>query len=179
MQLDMAQKRGIFIGKTNSLLQEFSNVSPQILLKLLNTTAMAFYGSNLWDLFGKDSERLYKSYNVAIRNILQLDRCTHRFLIEPLSNSILLKTALASKFVSFHESLITSNKKLVRFLANLVANDQRTVHGRNLSTIAQTCSKPDVNHLKPTVVKKNVRYMPIPESEKWKVSLCRELLSVR
>ena len=179
MRMDMAQKRGIFIGKTNSLLQEFSNVSPNILLKLFNATAMTFYGSNLWDLFSKNSERVYKSYNVAIRNILHLDRCTHRFLIEPLSNSIHLKTALASKFVSFHNSLITSSKKPVRFLARLVENDHRTVHGRNLSAIVQLCDMKNFSDLKPKLVKEHLSYMPTPEAEKWKSSMCKELLRVR
>ena len=34
MKTDIAQKRGAFIGKVNSLLQEFNNVSPHILIKL-------------------------------------------------------------------------------------------------------------------------------------------------
>ena len=182
MKFDIAYKRGIFIGRTNSLLQEFGNISSQIILKLLNTSAMSFYGSNLWDLFGKESERLYNCYNVAIRNIFRVNRCTHRFLIKPISNSIHLKTILASKFVSFHRSLISSNKFPVRFLARLVEKDLRTVHGRNLHEIASQCNlgySPDLSLLKPNLVKKNVEYKPIPEEDKWKVSICQELLSAR
>ena len=143
---------------------------------------MSFYGSNLWDLFGKDSERLYSCYNVAIRNIFRVNRCTHRFLIQPISNSIHLKTVLASKFVSFHRSLMSSNKFPVRFLARLVEKDLRIVHGRNLHEIASQCNlgySPDLSLIKPNLVKKNVEYKPIPEEDKWKVSICQELLSAR
>ena len=176
----MAQKKGIFIGKVNSLLQEFGNISPNIILKLLNSSAMTFYGSNLWELFGKSADKLYNSYNVAIRNTLKIDRCTHRFLIEPLSSSHHLKTLLASKFVAFHESLITSTKMPVRFLARLVENDLRTVHGRNLREIADQCYVgPNISLLRPQLVKKHVKYKLPSNDEKWKVNMCKELLKVR
>ena len=182
MKMDTAQKRGVFIGRTNSLLQEFNNIAPSVLLKLVNSTAMSFYGSNLWDLFCKDTERVYTAYNVAVRNILNVDRCTHRFLIEPLSDSLHLKTILASKFVTFHESLMTSSKLPVRFLAHLVADDLRTVHGRNLYGIATLCGmrQPiDFGQLRSRLVKNSVRYRTIPDSEEWRVNMCKELLNVR
>ena len=145
---------------------------------MFDAYATNLYGSNLWDLFGKASERLYKSYNVAIRNILQLDRCTHRYLIEPVSGVMHLKTMLCSRFVSFHNSLKTSSKFPVRFLAAIVENDLRTVHGRNLTEIARQCNV-TIDQLKPNIVKKNIRYNDIPEAEKWRVGLCNELISIR
>ena len=74
MKQDTVKKRGIFIGKTNSLLQEFDDVPQQVFLKIFNSCAATLYGSNLWDLIGNDCQRLYRSYNVAIRNILKVDR---------------------------------------------------------------------------------------------------------
>ena len=142
MRLDIAAKRATFIAKTNSLLQEFSNVSTEVFMKLLNSFATNIYGSNLWYLFGKDCEKLYTSYNVAIRMIMNLDRCTHRYLVEPLSNALHLKTLLTSRFITFHQSLITSPKLPVRFLARLYEHDLRTIHGKNLSEIAETCGEP-------------------------------------
>ena len=88
MKIDIAQKRGAFIGKINSLMQEFHNVSSEIFLKLMNTYATSLYGSNTWDIFSPDCERLYNSYNVAIRIVLDVDRCTHRYMIEPLSGNL-------------------------------------------------------------------------------------------
>ena len=54
MRLDMTQKRGQFIGKTNSLLQELGHVSHHVVLKLFNSSVLTLYGSNLYDLFSKD-----------------------------------------------------------------------------------------------------------------------------
>ena len=86
---------------------------------------------------------------------------------------------LASRFVTFHQSLITSTKLPVRFLARLFENDLRTVHGRNLAEIAaQWCVK--IDQLKPYLVKKKcVRYLDIPEDEEWRIGLCNELISIR
>ena len=85
MKVEIAQKRGAFIGKVNSLLQEFPNVSPSVFIKLMHFYAAAVYCSSLWDLFSTECEQLYESYNVTIRNVINVFCCTHRYFIEPLS----------------------------------------------------------------------------------------------
>ena len=150
MKLDIAKKRGTFIGKTNSLLQEFSNVPHEAFLKIFQSYVTNLYGSNLWDLFGKECEKLYTSYNVAIRNILKVDRCTHRYLIEAMSEIPHLKSMLCSRFVTFHQSLRKSPKFPVRFLSKLVESDLRTVHGKNLAGIASKC---DLNEESPNLLR--------------------------
>ena len=102
MKADIAIKRGKFIGKVNSLLQEFHYVSSQLLIKLVNVYASSFYGSCLWDLLSKDVERIYTTWNVTVRNVFRLDRRTHRVLIEPLSDCLHLKAMLLSRYVSLH-----------------------------------------------------------------------------
>ena len=182
MKIDIATKRGIFIGRTNSLLQEFPNVSKEVFLKLMNSSATTLYGSNLWNLFSKDCERLYTTYNVAIRNILKVDKRTHRFLIEPLSEAHHLKTMLMSKFISFHNALLSCSKFPVRFLARLLESDLRSVHGQNLNNIAVSCSlswPSDLKKINSKLVKKTVCYRSIPEQESWKINICKELLYLR
>jgi hypothetical protein len=41
MRTDVAQKRGAYIGKINSLLQEFHSVTSEVFLKLMNTYALS------------------------------------------------------------------------------------------------------------------------------------------
>ena len=48
MKIDCSLKRGKFIGKVNSLLQEFHFAEPCVKMKLLNVFAASFYGSGLW-----------------------------------------------------------------------------------------------------------------------------------
>ena len=181
MRVDIAQKRGAFIGKMNSLLQEFHFVNPNVMIKLMNTYSLSLYGSNTWDIFSPECERLYSSYNVAIRLMLRIDRSSHRYLIAPLSECLHLKTMIASRYVSFHRSLITSRKTPVRFLARIAEQDQRTVLGRTLSKLLLECSlkNGDLNKLTASLVKKKLVYKTVPINEEWRVALGRELLLIR
>ena len=77
MSKDTMNKRGIFIGKVNSLLQELHFASPEILMKIINTNACSFYGSPLWNYQSKEFDKIMKSWNVTIRNIFRLDNRTH------------------------------------------------------------------------------------------------------
>ena len=129
---------------------EFSNVPHEAFLKIFQSYVTNLYGSNLWDLFGKECEKLYTSYNVAIRNILKVDRCTHRYLIEAMSEIRHLKSMLCSWFVTVHQSLRKSPKFPVRFLWKLVESDLRTVHGKNLAGIASKC---DLNEQSPHLLR--------------------------
>ena len=85
MRIDCAMKRGRFIGKVNSLLQEFHFTEPQVKMKIVNIFATSFYGSGLWDLQSKDVDRLYKSWNVMVRMVFGVPPTTHRYLVEPLA----------------------------------------------------------------------------------------------
>ena len=88
MRIDVAIKRGASIGKVNSLLQEFHNIVPDLLIKLVNSFATSLTGSSVWDLTSKECEQLYRSWNVTVRNVFKLNRTTHRNLIEPFSDTI-------------------------------------------------------------------------------------------
>ena len=99
MRADIALKRGKFIGKVNSLLQEFHFTDSSVMMKLINIYASSFYGSCLWDLMSKDAEKVYTSWNVTVRNVFGLNRRTHRNLIEPLSNCLHLKGMLSGVYI--------------------------------------------------------------------------------
>ena len=96
MRHDVAVKRGKFIGSLNSMLQELHFVDSNVFMKLVNIYCTSFYGSNLWDLYSKDVDKIFKSWNVTVRNVLKLPFTTHRYLIEPLSACMHPKTMLTS-----------------------------------------------------------------------------------
>ena len=60
MKRDIAIKRGKFIGKLNSLSQEFHYTSPEVFMTILNMYAVSFYGSgsSLWDVFSAECDRI-------------------------------------------------------------------------------------------------------------------------
>ena len=154
MSLDMNQKRGVFIGKVNSLMQEFRFASPQVLLNLVHTYACNIYGSNTWDLFSQDCERLSKSYNVTVRNILNLPRTTHRYLIEPLIDRPHLHVQMLARYATFGKALLANDSFPVRFLASLSSTDMRTILGRTLAKLSNSCGLyGDISNLNAKMVK--------------------------
>ena len=179
MRTDLIHKRGQFIGKVNSLLQEFHYTSPETMFKLVDTYAISCYGSPLWDLTSNEAEKLYKSWNVLVRNILDLDRKTHRFLIEPLSGHLHLKTMLMSRFVSFYKGLVDSPKFTVRFLARLAEKDMRTVMGKTLHYLLGECNCEQLEDLTPHIVKKSLVYKIAAHDQTWQVALAQELLGIK
>ena len=179
MKSDIVSKKGQFVGRMNSLLQEFHFLDSSTMIKLVTSYALTFYGSALWNLQSKECEKLYNSWNVAIRNILHLDRKTHRYLIEPLSGLFHLKTLLMARYVRFFKSLINSPKFEVRFLARLFQNDKRTVLGKTLQFLIRSCKLKDSEDLSPQLVKRSLEFAATPEGYQWTAPLARELLELR
>ena len=181
MSKDVLQKRGKFIGKINSLLQEFHFADPVILTKLVNIYATSFYGSGAWNIYSAECEKLYSSWNVAIRMIFNLDRCTHRYLIEPLSQCLHPKVMIASRYVTFYQSLVNCNKLGVRFLARLNESDYITVLGSTLRQMRDDCSLTGLGlgQLTAQLVKKKLVYYTVPDGEQGRIPLLQELLKLR
>ena len=171
-------KRGQFIGKIHSLLNEFYFATPDVKTRLFDIYATCFYSSSLWNLFSPSTERLYKSFNVAIRIAWDVPRTTHCHFIEPLCSSFHPKTMLCSRYVKFHKTLTNCKKSAVRVLAKLCEANAQTVLGANFLNIAQE-SECNIDELTPNLVKNAVFYRKIPEDEQWKVPFLMELLSIR
>ena len=175
------KKRGAFIGKVNSLLQEFHYTAPRVLLNLVQSYDCSLYGSNTWDLFSPGCLRLYRSYNVTLRNILNVHRTTHRYMLEPLSEEPHIYVLLLSRLVTFAHSLIKNNALEVRFLGRLALTDMSSVLGRSIATIAtiaDLCNvKRELSELSAGLVKKNVMYAKVPDGESWRIGISKDMMS--
>ena len=178
MSMDCAIKRGQFIGKFHSLSQEFYYLSPDVKTKLLLLNGTCFYASSLWNLFSAQVERLYTSWNQAIRQIFSVPRTTHRFFIEPLSDCHHPKTMLCARMVKFWQTLTTCRKPAVRILAGICKMNTKTVFGSNLINIARECNC-KVTDLTPSLVKQNLRYAAAPEQDQYKISFVKELVMIK
>ena len=182
MKTDILSKRSQFIARVNSLIQELHFVDSSIMVGLIRTYATSFYGSGLWDLCSNECSKFYDSWSVAMRNVLNIDRRTHRHLIVPMSRSIHLKTMLLSRYVKFYHSLVNSPKFSVRFVSRLFENDRRTVLGRTISYLCRECGlnrSSDLDKLTPGLVKQHVGFGLIPENGQWMASVASEFLHAR
>ena len=95
-------------------------------------------------------------------------------MIEHISQCLHVKTMLASRCVSFYETIEASSKLCIRFLYNLYKNDLNTVLGRILFSIANDCYV-NLSDLSKMLVKKQMKYFDVPLEHEWKVPVLQEL----
>ena len=122
--------------------------------------------------------KLYTAWNTYIRLLFNVPRDTHRYLIKSISQCLHVKTMLASRCVSFYETIEASSKLCIRFLSNLCKNDLNTVLGRNLFYIANDCFV-NLSDLSKMLVKKQMKYFDVPLDHAWKVPILQKLLNTR
>ena len=95
----------------------FSRESKYIINKVYNNS---FYGSVLWDLYGKEASKIYNTWNVSIRKMSRFDRKTHRYFIEPVSEMKHLKTSLLKRSIKFKKSSLTPENMLQEMFSILL-----------------------------------------------------------
>ena len=161
---DCIFKRRMFIGKYHSLCQVLKHKDPLVYMKLISIYMCDFYGSNLWNLSSSYTDKLYTMWNQMIRFVFKLPFRSHRYLIEPISETTHLKTKLANRFLKFCSSLDLCNKPIVRNLKYVQVNDCRSDFGVNCRILS------DLNNV--------AQYHPIAVCDEWRVPFIKEILSV-
>ena len=108
-----------------------------------------FTGSPTWDLFSREADMLYNSWNRSVRLTCNIPLQTHRYFLEPLAESRHLKLVLMKRFLSFILQIENSPKTLPKLLLQTVKRDCRSVTGSNLRNILLLTNKDNVEELVP------------------------------
>ena len=74
---DIDFKINSFIVSVNTLMAKFGFLQSNILDFLFNSYCCSFYGSQLWELTSKDINKVYVTWQKAIRRIWKLPNTTH------------------------------------------------------------------------------------------------------
>ena len=110
-----------------------------------------------------------------LRNVFNLDRTTHRYVLETLTDIPHLYVQLLGRFVTFVKSLLANDAFEVRFLANLCLTDMTTVVGRSIAKIMDLCNHYDMTTLNARLVKKSMSYMVMPMDEEWRIGIIADM----
>ena len=113
---DLINERDKFIGKFHGLLQEFGFSDSLVLLRMVNIYATSFYGSQLWDFSSNEASKLFTSWNVLVSTVFKVPNTTHRYLVEPLSDTVHMKVILFKRYLGFIHSILDSPKKCLSSL---------------------------------------------------------------
>jgi hypothetical protein len=132
---DIAYRKGKFIACVNNILTEFAFAHPTTKIKLLQMYGTSFYGSCLWDLFSTAAEKLYISWNIAIRKLCNLPYRTHTRFLEPVSGISHLRYILKLRYITFVQSLMRSQNSLVQNILKYSITNHLSPSGLKLSRI--------------------------------------------
>ena len=174
MTKDLMEKRAMFINRNNELVQEFRFAHPQTLIKVNSIYNTSFYGCVLWDLFSKEAERLEKTWNVSQRLMLGLSRESHRYFIEPISETRHIIFHIYKRFVKFLSQMTSSRKGILRSLCNVVMNDCQSTTGRNLRRLQLLFNSGSFTELQRDV-KTNRAYQEADVNDLWKIEAVKDL----
>ena len=115
---------------------------------------------------------------VSIRKMFRVDRKTHRYLIEPISEMEHIKCAIQKRFLAFTDKLSNSPKYTVRELNRMLGKDCRSITGANLRRIMLECNA--TNLKKPTNADISRHgFESAPVGEEWRGEIIRELIGIR
>ena len=164
-----------FIGKVNTIKQGFHFANPDVKVTLYDKYAASFYGSNLWNLFCHETEKVYSAYNISIRQAFNLPFATHRYLIQYLIDHPHIKIQFCSRFIKFVSNNDACKKPIIRLISALNKSDNRTVYCSNIWNISKECSV-DQDMITSSIVKSNMQYFKIPSGEEWRPDLLLNII---
>ena len=175
MGSDTLQKRASYINRNNEINQEFHFAHPVSKVRINNLFNTSFYGCVLWDLFGKESLRLEKTWNVSMRKLLHLPRNTHRYFIEPISKTRHIISSLYSRFLRFVDKIKSCNKSVMLNLLHTIKYDCRSSTGLNLRKTMLRTGNVRVDDISIKDIK-NIVYKDIPIGSEWRIEMVNELI---
>ena len=103
---------------------------------------------------------------------------THRYMIEPVTNTRHMKIKLLRDYLSFIERIKKSKKPVLKQLYDLAKSDVRTTTGSNLRNILLLTDLNDVDDLHPCLVN-SLQYHMVEDKEQWRVNMVKELIDIK
>ena len=125
---DILEKRARYIQSNNELMQEFAYASCSTKAFINRTFNSHVYGSILWDLYGREAQMLYNTWNTSIRKMYRLDRRTHCYCIEPVSKMENLRSFILKDLFHSWRSWRQSPKDVVRYLYKILVGLTESKH---------------------------------------------------
>ena len=143
--------------------------------RIFNTS---FHGSQLWDLFGYEFERMDKTWNTSQRIMLKIPRNSHRYFLEPLSGIQHIKFSLMKRFVKFIKKISNSQKHVLRNILGIVKKDCRSTTGRNLRKIMLLLGNTSIDEINEEDLNKQT-YSPVNNHDEWRIVMAKELVEIK
>ena len=136
----------------------------------------------LWDLYGENAKKFYRTWNTCVKLSWELPRATHTYFVDNLLAATFrsFATSIKSKYVKFFQNLLTSKIQEVRLSSELVGRDASSTTGKNLIMLEQetgvspwSSSPKEVSDILSAIV------TPVPQQDHWRLPYLQKLLTER
>ena len=102
----------------NKLKVNFGKMTHNVLINLFKSYCCSFYSSHLWKFNSHGFDKICKSWNIAIRTLLQLPFNAHRWLLGPITEQNNIRTQLYIRNYRFLYYASRSSNRIVRQCIN-------------------------------------------------------------
>ena len=177
---DLLCKRAILFEKVHEVMQQFGYLKPELVIKLLCVYSTALYGSNLWQVNSAEHLQLNKSWNTAMKIIWDLPFATHTRFLESLSPVPHLESVLTGRYLGFLNNFLKTSNSALGLIFSNCKNNISSQTGQNIKYLMDKHKMDSLGNLvdeKNTL--KKLRVYTLPEEEKWKVSLLKEIALIK
>ena len=137
MEYDAKVKRYSFIDKSVNIRECFSFADPVQILKAVQVYAGDGYGSMLWNLYGEEAGKYFRTWDTCVKLTWNVSRATHGYVVDNLLAADFknFREQILVRYVKFVRKLLSSKSDEVRLLANLVGRDAQSNTGNNLTRL--------------------------------------------
>jgi hypothetical protein len=137
MAQDCREKRAQYIDSSVKSREMFSFAHPAEQILAVEKYCTAVYGSNLWDLGGKESIMLTNAWRTGHKLAWNVHRGCRTYLVQEVlaPHVASLRASLMHRFIGFFRGLVDSPSYEVVVVARLAARDVRSNLGANLALV--------------------------------------------
>ena len=132
----------------------------------------------MWDLFGKEAERLENTWNISQRIMLGIPRNSHRYFIEPLADTRHITHSLYKRYLQFIDNIKLSKKTSLKKMLDVVKSDCRSNTGRNLRKLMKRVGKSTIDDVSTDDLRK-LTYNELQIDDTWKINMAQEILELK
>ena len=180
MEEDARSKRMSFISDSLDIRDMFSWAHPRQVLQATRVYSTSFYGSMLYNLYGEQSNMIYRCWNTAAKLAWDVPRSTFSFLVDRVLTSDMpsVRDGILTRYAMYQQSLYMNNSREIRILASTSSSDGRCTTGYNTMKMERETGL-DVKNSNKQMIKKALCQSTVPAEEEWRVPLLARLLQER
>ena len=173
-----------FNKRLNVLLLTFSHCHSSVKYHLFKTFCMPLYGSQLWDLTLKESQRLYTAWYKAVRRIYKISPRSHRKFVYEIADDPPIDFQIHRRFIKFVHSLLRNKNQIVNMCVKLAMEGSCSPLCNNISLVCfryqldrNAIARSSYSTSFPIV--KRMHYNNLTNDDKATVQFAKELISSR